>query len=150
MYIVFAQSEDATLPAGVLARNAEAHFEAIATLADTEPAAGDGAHRLELTFDDPPLRAGFVVRIRKTEPSDVAVALLAEQRGDAAGMGALASRCASVWLVEPDGLAPEWAIWECCALLALTAFGPILPPDHSTLLGVRSARLRATRLRHAR
>ncbi|HEX4338223.1 MAG TPA: hypothetical protein VH062_20100 [Polyangiaceae bacterium] len=145
---MFSQGAGGALPVAAIARNAEMHFASRIALT-VEAASGDfvAAYRAELELSEEQSRTGFSVRVRPTTPADVALAVEAEQRGSAAGMSALAARCPSVWVVEPDAGAAAWAIWECCALLALTALGPILPPDHSTLLGVRSARARATRAR---
>jgi hypothetical protein len=61
-------------------------------------------------------------------------------------MGALARRCPTIWDLEPDPGTPEPATLNLCALLAATALGPVLPPDTSTLLGVRSAMVRVEEL----
>jgi hypothetical protein len=146
VYKVFAQAVADALPLAALARNAEMHFDAMITVAETT--AEPGAERVALLFGGAGPPDEFVIRIRPNTPVDVAFAEEAERRGDAAGMGNLAARCRTIWQVEAASSSPSWAIWECCALLALTALGPILPPDHSTLLGVSSARKRAARLRN--
>jgi hypothetical protein len=148
VYLVFAQSADGTLPLAALCRNAETHFGSTVTLTEETPGAGfQSAYRVALEFREPPGHGTFVVHVRASSPADVAAATEAERRGSAAGMSTLAARCRFSWIVEPESATPDWAVWECCALLALTALGPILPPDHSTLLGVRSARERAVRAR---
>ncbi len=143
MHLVFAQATTGRLPADTLRRNAATHFDA--SIALTEPTSATDAYRLELGLGSE--AAHFTVQIRASTEADFALATEAEARGAAAGMAALAARCAYVWLVEPYPRTPEWITWECCALLALTALGPILPEDRSTLLGVRGAKRRADRLR---
>jgi hypothetical protein len=54
-------------------------------------------------------------------------------------MSLLASRCPSVWEVHPEAGASEAACLNLCAILAAVALGPTLPPDASTLFGVRGA-----------
>lgn len=127
-------------------RNAAAHFDASIALTE-QPSAPDG-HLLELVLGAECAR--FAVHVRSVTDADIAIAAEAEARGRAAGMAALAARCSYVWVVTPQAMTPEWMTWECCALLALTALGPVLPEDRSTLLGVRSARTRAERLRASR
>jgi hypothetical protein len=134
------------MPEDVLRRNAATHFDA--SIALTEQPSAPGYYHLELDLGVE--RGRFVLNVRSVTDADIALAAEAEARGHAAGMAALAARCSYVWLVTPETATPEWVSWECCALLALTALGPILPEDRSTLLGVRSARARADRLRPAR
>ena len=152
---IFARAATDRLPADALVQNAATHFGATAKITDAKGAALTraalpSAYHLQLTFGSHRTRAAFTVHTRPRTPEDLADAAAAEARGQAAGMAALAERSAYVWLVEPDGAAPSWTFWECCAILALTALGPILPADGSTLLGVRSARARASELRDAR
>jgi hypothetical protein len=61
-------------------------------------------------------------------------------------MAALARRCASVWQVEPQAPESEAATHNLCAIMASVALGPVLPPDDSTLFGVRGAMERVERL----
>jgi hypothetical protein len=145
-HLVFVQATTGRLPEGALRRNAATHFDA--SIALTEQSSAPGAYFVELIVGAE--RAKFMVQTRSVTDADITFAAEAEARGRAAGMAALAARCAYVWVVTPDAAAPEWFTWECCALLALTALGPVLPEDRSTLLGVRSARARAERLRTSR
>ena len=93
--------------------------------------------------------ATFQIRVRRVTTEDLAAANRAEARGNAFGMAALAARCSHVWKVEgADQGVPPWLLLECCALLASVALGPVLPPDEDTLMGVRSARERAEKLRN--
>ena len=143
---MFVQATTGRLPEDVLRRNAATHFDASIALIE-QPSARD-QYFLELDLGAE--RARFVMQVRSVTDADITLAAEAEERGRAAGMAALAARCSYVWLLTPDAATPEWITWECCALLALTALGPVLPEDRSTLLGVRSAKMRADRLRMSR
>ncbi len=92
----------------------------------------------------------YAVRVRAAEDADYIEADAAEARGRAAGMAALARRCASVWEVAAeragDSNWDEPALVNLCAILASVALGPVLPEDGSTLLGVRSAMERVEKL----
>jgi hypothetical protein len=78
-------------------------------------------------------------------PDDLEEAKRAEARGQAAGMSALAERCAYVLEIGPvEGNVAEQPPEDSAALAlagvtASVVLGPILPPDHSTLFGVRGA-----------
>jgi glycine/D-amino acid oxidase-like deaminating enzyme len=87
-----------------------------------------------------------VVRSRAATPDDHRAARDAEERGRAGGMGLLAARCQSVWEVTPEGDESEAATLNLCAIAAAVALGPTLPPDASTLFGVRGAMERLERL----
>lgn len=142
-HLVFVQATTGRLPEDVLRRNAVTHFDASIALIEQPSAPDDYLLELHLGAE----RARFTLHVRSVTDADITIAAEAEERGRAAGMAALAARCSYVWLVIPHAATPEWITWECCALLALTALGPVLPEDRSTLLGVRSAKLRADRLR---
>ena len=89
----------------------------------------------------PPLHA----RVRACAEGDYEAAERAERAGSAGGMAALARRCRFVWELEP-GAAAEVEVCRLCAILASVLLGPVMPPDGSTLFGVRGARERAERL----
>jgi hypothetical protein len=91
--------------------------------------------------------ATFRIECRGALPADLARAREAELRGRAAGMSDLAARCPTIWLVDSTADTPRWLVLELVAVLCATALGPALPPDGATLLGVRSARELAERLR---
>jgi hypothetical protein len=139
MYTVFAQMVDAALPISVLRAHAERHF---GLSIDVPPVPGAPLHVRKASA-----AGSYSIAVRPRTDADVALARDAERRGARAGLGDLAERCSHVWIVEAAPGAPEWLNWEFCALLALTALGPILPRDGSTLLGVRGARELAARLR---
>jgi hypothetical protein len=91
-------------------------------------------------------RGRFSVRVRAIDERDLEDARVAEQRGRAAGMAALAARCTHVWDVAGQDDAPLAATLNLCGVLASLALGPVLPPDASTLFGVRGAMERVERL----
>ena len=145
-YVVFAQTGPAVLPlADILARGRahsplDLHLLEPSRIEDVRDAARIRVSAFEIS-------AEVRLAVRPVTPDDVVIARVAERRGNASGMGELAARCPALWRVEPEPLAPEWLILELCALLAFAALGPVLPPDAATLLGVRSARERAAKLR---
>jgi hypothetical protein len=138
-YVVFAQLEGARLPLNRLASQAEAHFAAV--VRDVTPH-GETRARFEYSAHDE--RSEFSVSIRAIADSDVAAARAVDQGG---GLADLAARCKTIWVVESPPTAPEWLALECSALLASIALGPIFDADGGLLLGVRSARERADRIR---
>ncbi|MCU0691790.1 MAG: hypothetical protein MUF54_10345 [Polyangiaceae bacterium] len=83
--------------------------------------------------------ASFDVQARARTDADDRLVRDAEARGGCFGMGLLVGPCAHVWEVRPVGEPGEAATWTLCAVLAATGLGPVLPPDRSTLLGVRAA-----------
>ncbi len=95
--------------------------------------------RLRLTSAKYGYSSELDVVARATTAADLESARQAEARGRAAGMSALAERCGVVWEVHPSSNATELSTLSLCALLAATGLGPVLPPDGSTLFGVRGA-----------
>jgi hypothetical protein len=85
----------------------------------------------------------FEVRARPVRDEDHVAADAAELRGKAAGMAGLARRCPTVLELRASSTAPAWnedaALLNLCAILASVTLGPVLPPDASTLFGVRGA-----------
>jgi hypothetical protein len=144
VHLVFAQ----TLPPGVdansLGASAQRYFKAkLQALPPTGHAAG--STRLELEAPRG-VRGTFSIRVRPRTADDLARAQVAEERGRAAGMAGLAERCASVWEVEAEAGVDLSATLMLCAIIASVALGPVLPPDDSTLFGVRGAMERVERL----
>lgn len=90
-----------------------------------------------------PGRGTFQLESRATTDEDRAAAERAEVRGKAGGMAQLAARCPVVWVVTRDGEVTGSAELQLSGLLASVALGPVLPPDESTLYGVRGAIERA-------
>jgi hypothetical protein len=91
----------------------------------------------------------FAIRARAVTPEDRTIAAEAEARGRAYGMADLAARCARVWELAPGvphGPDLERSTLTLCAVCASTGLGPVLPPDHATLYGVRGAIERRDRI----
>lgn len=139
-HLVFAQGADSTFPASDLSTHAERHFDL--SLAVTRDPSGV---RVDVKAEN--AAGSYLITVRQRTAADLARAEIAEQHGAASGMSALAARCGVVWVVEASPESRDWLTWDFCALLALTALGPILPEDGATLLGVKSARALAQRLR---
>lgn len=145
--LVFSQTPGGHIDAAALLRNAKRFFNLEMEVMRAQPS-GDRCSRLELRIDGD---QDFLVENREKQGEDLERANLAEQRGKAAGMAGLAARCQHVW--ELRGLAADGeaanarASLMLQALLASVALGPVLPPDTSTLYGVRGARERADELR---
>jgi len=97
--------------------------------------------RVRLSSSKPPFDAELTIRARDVTPDDLEDARRAETRGKAAGMSALAERCPRVWeLDRGEGAEPsEVAYVTLAGICASVALGPVLPPDHATLFGVRGA-----------
>lgn len=149
-HLVFVQAECAPARLAELGARAKPHFAVTLEVLSDPAGSGNGEEPLPITR----VRASahgasgvFSVTVRPVRADDVVSARTAGERGRAAGMGELAARCRSLWVVDAEAGGPEWLTLELCALLAFGALGPVLPPDSSTLLGVRSARERAALLR---
>ena len=97
--------------------------------------------RVKLASSRPPFADELTIEARDVTREDLSNARDAEARGRAAGMGALAERCKVIWEVRAasDPEPTPVALLTLCAVCASVALGPILPPDHSTLFGVRGA-----------
>jgi len=93
--------------------------------------------------------ADFQLSVRAAEPADHADADLAERAGGASGMAGLARRCLVILELRAAATGPRWdedpALLKLCAIIASVTLGPVLPPDRSTLLGVRSSMERLER-----
>jgi hypothetical protein len=107
--------------------------------------------RVRLSSLRPSFDAELTLRAREVTRSDLEDAREAEARGRAAGMGALAERCGRVWELDRGGEDEpgEIAYLTLAAICASVALGPVLPPDHATLFGVRGAIERRERLEKA-
>lgn len=139
-YRVFSQEATLAVPLSRLFEQARRHFALSLTL--EEQRRDDTGQRLYFA-----LSAGAGPRVwlraRQIRSEDLGAADRAESRGRAAGMAALARRCRSLWEVEAEAGLDTALFHEFCALLASVALGPVLPPDESTLYGVRGAMERA-------
>src|SRR5262249_35463385 len=144
-YLVFAQTDDAAVPVERLIAQARAHFDGRLS-AEPSPQADAEAR---LSYSAHGTGGGFTVTSRAAQPADVAAARKADCLAPSGGLADLAARCKTVWTIEARDQPAEWLVLEFLALLASVALGPILPPDGTRLLGVRSARERSGALRGA-
>jgi hypothetical protein len=135
-YLVFSQ-EHGALPYDKLAAHGGRFFSATLELLEE----GDDAIAVRLVGTRPPLRGEFRIASRATTKDDLMNARDAEARGRAAGMAALAERCARVWTIDAANseMPSEASYLTLAAVCASVALGPVLPPDGSTLFGVRGA-----------
>ena len=136
-YRVFAQQGEPGVDLAGVIGNTRRYFECeVEVLSRAGPSV-----RLRLERDGEV--AEFSVTARGAHPEDLSRAREAERLGRAAGMATLAARCAAVWEVAPDPGVSERVTLTLCAVLASVALGPVLPPDCTTLFGVRGALSRA-------
>ena len=141
-FMVFAQRRDARVEAEVWRRHAAQFFDTELELAlpkryifDAPPA---DAARIRLTGPDG-LEKTRLCFGRPREDDDLKTADEVDTRQGAAGLGRLAQRCSTVWLVVTEGDTDEAAL-RLAAILASVVLGPILSPDGQELFGVRTAR----------
>lgn len=115
---------------------------------DVEVLAAPTSSEARLRVSQAGLYSGeFELRVRPVSESDLADAERAEEAGRASGMASLARRCPNVWEVT-SGSEPSLddpAALALCSVLTTVALGPALPPDRSTLLGIRSSQERLKR-----
>jgi len=102
---------------------------------------GRGAFGVRLALPGRPAVELSLAR-RPASEDDWRAAEEAERAGQAAGMASLARRCPVVWELRDDPVHPG-EVLTLCGILAAVDLGPVMPPDRSTLYGVRGARLRA-------
>lgn len=134
-YVVFAQRDEPSLDFDGLTSIAGRLWSATVSVL--------GPDRLRFERASIGVSGSFSLRARPVTEEDRSAAREAERRGRAAGMATLAARCQTVWEVEPDPDTSEAATLSLCAALAATGLGPVMPPDRSTLYGVRGALERA-------
>lgn len=143
IYLVFSQANKELPDEAALVNKARTYFRIGLRFTSRrfrgEGDAQRGEFTVELDFPGHPSATLTLARRVATE-DDWRAAELAEQRGRATGMGTLARRCKVVWEVTADE-GPSTLLL--CAILAANELGPVMPPDGSTLYGVRGARERA-------
>jgi hypothetical protein len=125
--VVFAQRAQALLEVEAWNRQGERFFSTRIGLADP------GVRRVEGRF---------------RQESDLLQADIADSRARGGGLGELARRCQTVWLVERESASDLLAL-QLAAVMASVLLGPILDPAASQLFGVKTARAKidaATRL----
>ena len=145
VHLVFAQELGPRVDAASLDGAAQRHFRATLRVLPAAESGAGGPTRVELQGPHG-VKGSFGLSVRPRTADDLARAQVAEERGRAAGMAGLAERCASVWEVEPEAGVDLSATLMLCAIIASVALGPVLPPDDSTLFGVRGAMERVERL----
>jgi hypothetical protein len=133
-YLVFSQ-EPGCPPHGRLTAHAARFFSTVLELLEQN----DSSLVVRLVCSRPALRGDFRIATRATRRDDLMSARDAEARGRAAGMAALAEKCAQVWTIASAGdeVPSEATFLTLAAICASVALGPVLPPDGSTLFGVR-------------
>ncbi len=147
-FTVFSQRPDVRVPLTELLKSARAHFRSNVNVVseqgvDENGSASSTTLRLLIENERLGVAEEFTIQTRARSPDDLTRAEAAEQAGRAAGMSALAARCPSIWELSADG--SEVGTLLACAMLASVALGPVMPPDASTLYGVRGAMERADR-----
>jgi hypothetical protein len=130
-FLVFSQSKETI-------RDVPAWDAHAARFFGTRLTAGEGE---AILVGDRPVR----VVARPREPADLALADEAEARAGG-GLGLLAHRCPTVWLVERRA-DDEGTALRLAAILASVLLGPILDARVPELLGVKTARQRLERAR---
>ncbi len=136
IYLVFSQEQGGPPYERLVTHGARFFSATLELLEQTEDAIA-----IRLACSRPPLRGEFRIAVRAASKDDLLNARDAEARGQAAGMAALAERCAQVWTIDAasDQVPSEAAYLTLAGLCASVALGPVLPPDGSTLFGVRGA-----------
>lgn len=149
---MFAQRAELTIDLPELLRATRRYFSAtLNVLSQEEPTLATGGRvAVELRSTEHGYEGRFSIHARRTSEHDLADARDAEQRGQAAGMAALAERCPTIWELEPLAEDSELARLNLCGILASVALGPVLPDDAATLYGVRGSMERVERLLKAR
>jgi hypothetical protein len=147
-YAVFVQRAEPRIDVVGLATNAERWFQARVVVLESDAVDAPGAlpTRARVALELSGERREFRLTARLAGAADLAAAERAEARGRAGGMAALAARCPVIWELEPLAPGDERMTLTLAALAASLALGPVLPPDGSTLFGVRGARERAERV----
>lgn len=137
MYLVFSQDPGRLPDVGRLSAQAAKFFGSRLELVETI----GSRVRVRLVSSRPAFAEELTIDARDVTREDLSNARDAEARGRAAGMGALAERCKVAWEVRSGSIAEPnpTALLTLCAVCASVALGPVLPPDHSTLFGVRGA-----------
>jgi hypothetical protein len=137
MYLVFSQEPGACPPYERLSTQSGRFFSTTLELMEQN----ENSVAVRLVASRPPLRGEFRIVARPADREDLMNARDAEVRGQAAGMATLAERCPQVWTIDAAGsqIPSEAAYLTLAGICASVALGPVLPPDGSTLFGVRGA-----------
>jgi len=159
-YLVFAQRSDARLDVGALRQQAARFFNAKLGLTVEKKYQGSVARdavRIVLATDDPSTSGTRLCFGRPVAPEEHDQAEEAERVSKATGMGLLAQRCKTVWLIargtsappshssaaDVNAVAEDRVALLLAAVFASVLLGPIL--DRDEIFGVRTARLKLER-----
>ena len=159
-YAVFSQSNDVRLEIGALRGQATRFFQSRIGLTVDKRYEDEGQPRQRRTdpdiarvvfASDDGLRSGTRLCYgRTTVADDVARAEDAERLSGAraSGLGLLAKRCATIWLIVPESEDDRTAL-SIAAVFASSMLGPILTPGSTSdasgsaeIFGVRTARMK--------
>jgi hypothetical protein len=143
-FTVFAQRENARLEAELWRRNASQFFETELRITVpkqyvSDPPLTDAAEIVILAPNHP--EATRLCYARPRTKDDLCAAEEVDARAGHNGLGLLARRCLTVWLVSTEG-EPDTAALRISAIIASVVLGPILSPSGAELFGVRTARLK--------
>jgi hypothetical protein len=135
--LVFSQEPPGRPPYERLAANAVRFFSTTLDLLEQH----EHSIVMRLVCSRPALHGEFRITSRGTAKDDLMNARDAEARGRAGGMAMLAEKCGQIWTIEslPTEVPRDAAVLTLAAICASVALGPVLPPDGSTLFGVRGA-----------
>jgi hypothetical protein len=143
-YAVFAQRKDARLEADLWRRHASQFFGTelrfpVPKKYVFDPPESDVAEVVIAPSTRPPATRLCYARPRTDD--DLAAAEEADIRAGSNGLGLLARRCSTVWLVSAEKEDDQAAL-QIAAIVASVVLGPILSPGGTELFGVRTARLK--------
>ena len=134
-YLVFSQEPKAPDTERLVA-HASRFFGTKLELLEKTP----GSLRVRLSSQKPAFDAELTLHVRAVTRVDIQDARDAEVRGRAAGMSALAEKCMRIWEIDAkEGAGAAPALVAMSGICASVALGPVLPPDHATLFGVKGA-----------
>lgn len=143
-FCVFAQRPDARVEAATWERHAATFFASRVGLAVPKRYGPGGFPEIDaamvvLAPKDGPGSTRLLFG-RPRAPVDLDVAMRADAALGSPGLYALARRCPTVWLVEPEGEGDRVALLL-AAILASVVLGPIVAPGpDGDIFGVRTAR----------
>jgi hypothetical protein len=148
-YLVFAQRDDARLEIHFWQQQARRFFDTELGLSvdkaydrlDSMPTTD--AARIVVSSPKNAVEATLLCAARPSTAADLALAESIEARHGYTGLSMLAKRCKTVWLVSSTNQAGgDRAALLLSAIVASVVLGPIIPPAHDELYGVKTARLK--------
>jgi hypothetical protein len=144
-YLVFAQRPDACLDMHAIKHHAARFFGTKVGLTvekryrDDAPRAD--AARMVVASDDGLMSGTRLCFGRPADGGDLAIVEQAERMQSSTGLGLLAQRCPTVWLIETEGGDEDRVALLLSAILASVLLGPIVRPRGDRVFGVRTARI---------